>query len=210
MNLTELALKHGSDKAGHHNYTPIYEKFFAPYRQQSITLLEMGIGGYEYPDRGGASLKMWYDYFPHAKIIGIDIFKKVGLTNDRIFVYQASQANKEALTELLRGHDSPKIIIDDASHINHLTIKTFQILFPLLAAGGIYVVEDIESSWAPAGSWADGCSDPYDFQANTTVNYFRRLLNEINAQYIPHFSSCGWKDIESIHFFKNIIFIQKK
>jgi hypothetical protein len=111
---------------------------------------------------------------------------------------------------MIEIYDRPNIIIDDASHINKLTIQSFMILFPLLAPGGIYVVEDIESSWAPAGSWADGCSDAYDFQANTTINFFRRLLNEINAQYIPHFSSCGWNDIESIHFYKNMIFIFKK
>lgn len=211
MNLTELALKHGSDKAGHHNYTPIYEKYFAPLRDQPITLMELGIGGYEYPDRGGASLKMWYEYFPHAKIIGLDCHNKVGLDNDRIFTAVGSQANQSYLEDLLSRRGYPNIIIDDASHINNLTITSFQILFPLLAPGGIYVVEDIESSWAPAGSWADGCSDPYNYSAKTTINYFRALLNDMNCQYIPHFNSC-WSEpqFESIHFYKNMIFILKK
>lgn len=212
MNLTELALKHGSDKAGHHNYTPIYEKYFAPFRDQPITLLELGIGGYEFPDRGGASLKMWYEYFPTAKIIGVDLHKKVGIANGRIRIYQGSQDDIQFLGGLIAAEGRPNIIIDDASHINNLTIQSFAILFPLLAPGGIYVVEDIESSWAPAGSWADGCSDPYDFNAKTTINYFRALLNEINGQYIPGWRSC-WADdlrIDSFHFYKNIIFILKK
>jgi hypothetical protein len=212
MNLTELALKHGSDKAGHHNYTPIYEKYFAPFREQPITLLELGIGGYEYPDRGGASLKMWYEYFPKASIIGIDLYQKNNLVNDRIKIGIGSQVDSEFLKKIIHNEGRPNIIVDDASHINNLTIQSFIILFPLLAPGGIYVVEDIESSWAPAGSWADGCSDPYNFNTKTTVNYFRALVNEMNAQYIPHFQSC-WSDdlgIESIHFYKNIIFILKK
>jgi hypothetical protein len=211
MNLTELALKHGSDKAGHHNYTPIYEKYFAPLRDQPITLMELGIGGYEYPDRGGASLKMWYEYFPAAKILGIDLHKKVGLENGRTHVYQGSQADVRFLGEVIAGEGRPNIIIDDASHINAFTIQSFAILFPFLAPGGIYVVEDIESSWAPAGSWADGCSDSRNFNARTTVNYFRALVNEINAQYIPHFQPCdSYLDIDCIHFYKNMVFILKK
>lgn len=211
MNLTELALKHGSDKAGHHNYTPIYEKYFSPLRDLPITLMELGIGGYEYPDRGGASLKMWYEYFPAAKIIGVDLYLKNGLCNDRTKTFIGSQSDDVFLKELINNIGNPNIIIDDASHINNLTIQSFVILFPLLAPGGIYVVEDIESSWAPEGSWADGCSDAYNFTAKTTVNYFRALINEINGQYIPGFRSC-WVDlgIESIHFYKNIIFILKK
>jgi hypothetical protein len=211
MNLTELALKHGSDKAGHHNYTPIYEKYFAPFRDQPITLLELGIGGYEYPDRGGASLKMWYEYFPQAKIIGIDIHNKTGLDNDRIYTAVSSQDNADVLKDIIKRKGQPNIIIDDASHINALTIRSFIILFPLLAPGGIYVVEDIESSWAPAGSWADGCSDPYNFNAMTTVNYFRALINNINSQYIPNYQYYKLdQEVDSIHFYKNIIFILKK
>lgn len=209
MNLTELALKHGSDKAGHHNYTPIYEKYFAPFRDQPITLLELGIGGYEYTDRGGASLKMWYDYFQQGKIIGIDIHPKHGLDNNRTRTYYGSQTDSTFLKNVINAHGEPNIIIDDASHINKLTIESFIILFPRLAQGGIYVVEDIESSWAPAGSWADGCSDPNNFNARTTVNFFRALINEINYQYIPGYVNIGIM-VESIHFYKNIIFILKK
>lgn len=210
MNLTELALKHGSDKAGHHNYTPIYEKYFSPIRDQAITLMELGIGGYEFPDRGGASLKMWYEYFPNAKILGVDIHKKTGIDNDRIKTIQGSQNNNGLFWNLFLSTERPNIIIDDASHINRFTIESFQILFPHLAPGGIYVVEDIESSWAPAGSWADGCADYRNMEAATTVNFFRRLIDEMNAQYIPAFVSYGFPEIESIHFYKNIIFILKK
>jgi hypothetical protein len=210
MNLTELALKHGSDKAGHHNYTPIYEKYFAPFRDQPITLLELGIGGYEFPDRGGASLKMWYEYFPKADIVGIDLHSKTGLSNERTWVYKASQTDHIFLEGLLKAHGNPNIIIDDASHINKLTIQSFVILFPLLAPGGIYVVEDIESSWAPLHSWAMGCDNYKDLNEYCTVNFFRRLVDEMNGQYIPHYETWGFPEIDSIHFYKNIIFIQKK
>lgn len=210
MNLTELALKYGSDKAGHHNYTPIYERYFSPLRHEPITLMELGIGGYEFPDRGGASLKMWYEYFPNASIIGIDLHRKDGLANDRIKIATGSQVDSVFVKEVIDRWGAPNIIIDDASHINSLTIRSFQILFPLLAPSGIYVVEDIESSWAPSNSWAQGCDDYHDMNEYSTVNFFRRMVDEINAQYIPRFESYGFPDIESIHFYKNMVVILKK
>ena len=34
------------------------------------------------------------------------------------------------------------IIIDDGSYTTHHIIKTFEVLHPVLATGGIYIVED--------------------------------------------------------------------
>ena len=41
------------------------------------------------------------------------------------------------------------IIIDDGSHLNEHVIRTFEILFPLLNEGGIYAVEDLQTSYWP-------------------------------------------------------------
>lgn len=209
MTLDSLAIKYGSDKSSlHHNYCPVYEHYFAPLKDQPIFLVELGIGGYHYPDRGGASLKMWYDYFPHAKIVGVDIYKKTGLDNDRIKTFTCSQHNEYALPVLLTTNN-PDIIIDDASHINPLTIRSFEILFPLLKPGGIYVIEDIESSWCGADGWAQGCADYKNYDHPSTINFFRQLTDEINGQYIPHYEKRGY-DIESIHFHKNLIIVKKR
>jgi len=40
-------------------------------------------------------------------------------------------------------HGPFDIIIDDASHISPLSIRSFEILFKLLKRGGIYVIEDL-------------------------------------------------------------------
>ena len=48
------------------NYGPIYDKHFAPFRDQNINILEIGVL------RGG-SMRMWEKYFPKANIFGIDI-----------------------------------------------------------------------------------------------------------------------------------------
>jgi len=74
MSLDTLAIKYGTDKSSlHHNYTPIYEQYFADKRNSPITLVEIGFGGYEFYDRGGQSARMWKEYFYKGRIISIDL-----------------------------------------------------------------------------------------------------------------------------------------
>lgn len=69
--LDQIGLKTCTDKnSKFHNYLEFYERYFAPCRQNRFTLIEVGV--YE-----GASIKMWEEYFPNAKIIGLDINPQV-------------------------------------------------------------------------------------------------------------------------------------
>jgi hypothetical protein len=69
----ELATRHGTDTWGRHWYARRYESHFAPRRHDPVTLLEIGVGGYKDPARGGELLRMWRDYFTEARIFGIGI-----------------------------------------------------------------------------------------------------------------------------------------
>lgn len=200
MTLRELALKYGTDKAGHHEYCEIYEMYLNKYRNQKFTLLELGVGGDEDPLKGGASLKMWEEYFPEATIYGVDINEKRGLDTYRTTVIKDSQINPEL--SLLNAD----VIIDDASHLNSLTIKTFENLYPSLPKGSFYFVEDIETSWWKDNVF-DGETDLHNLEANTTINFFRRLLLDVNHKYIYDYTPKY--DIEFIHFYPNLIVIKK-
>src|SRR5512145_45621 len=76
QNLVRLAQIYGSDKWGGHWYCQHYAHHFAPFRDRSLTLLEIGVGGYEDPCAGGQSLRMWRRYFKRGRIYGIDIADK--------------------------------------------------------------------------------------------------------------------------------------
>lgn len=211
MTLDQIALKHGTDKASNiHNYTPHYERFFGPYRYDRLTLFECGFGGYHFPDRGGAGARTWRDYFPHAIIVSTDKYPKN--VKENFWFEQGDQDDVVFWDTIILKHGNPNIFIDDASHINPLSIATFEIMFPKLKPGGIYCWEDLESShWqavATDGTDFKGCQDYNNLEAPTALNFLRRLTIDVNSKHI-HQHTAKYP-IDSITFCDNIAFIVKK
>ncbi len=210
--LYRLALYYGSDKwdrdQSGHGYARHYVRYFQPIRKKRLKILEIGIGGYEWPTLGGETLRVWKAYFPKSEIYGLDYFDKKYHEENRIKIFQGSQADPVILDRIYAEMGSMDIIIDDGSHQNEHVIFTFERLFPLLKSGGIYVVEDTLTSYSPAsGGDFKNLNNP-----QTSVGYFKRLVDGLNYK---EFESEGTVDryfsrnITSIHFYHNIIFILK-
>ncbi len=206
--LTELAKKYNCDKWGAHRYTPHYHRFFEKFRYSKINLLEIGVGGYDDPCRGGESLCMWEEYFPNAKIVAIDIYPKEVCQKERIKIYQGSQIDKNLL-QIINNNDGPfDIIIDDGSHMNQHIIKSFDMLFPMLKDQGVYVVEDLQTSY-----WNYYGGDSFNLKnKKTAINYFRKLVHSLNYEEIdnPSYQPTYYdKNIIGIHFYHNMVFVEK-
>lgn len=138
--LCKLALKYKSDKCarrGKHTYTEYYYPLFKDKRKAVKKVLEIGIGK-------GASLLMWRDFFPNAKIYGVDYRPDLLMKRDRIESILCDQRRKEHLLALI-GNIGPDIdlIIDDGSHRPRDQIFTCVTLMPLLNKGVTYVIEDV-------------------------------------------------------------------
>ncbi len=149
--LLDLAASMGTDKASH-GYAPFYESLFSPRRDEPLRILELGVGGFDEPEdpaHGGESLRTWKAYFPRATIVGLDLLDKHAVAEDRVHVVQGSQVDEGLLADVVSSHGPFDIVIDDASHISSLTNRSFEIPFPLLADDGIYVIEDIGTSYWP-------------------------------------------------------------
>lgn len=172
--LTAIADKFGSDKGLRHEYphyyTFHYRRLFEPLRWQPLVLLEIGLLNKSRQDavygvrpnsesyspthpqkhRDAPSLRMWREYFPNARIIGLDIhdFSAIGIDNCETFI--CDQSDPVALTAVLEKIGaSPTIIIDDGSHASEHQQVAFFTLFPALAPNGIYIIEDLQ--WQPPG-----------------------------------------------------------
>jgi demethylmacrocin O-methyltransferase len=172
FNLNKLAQIHRTDKYGRHFYTPHYHHFFRKFKFKKINVLEIGVGGYDDPIRGGNSLRMWKSYFPFAKIYSLDIFEKQKLQEKRIKIYLGSQVDERVIDKICNDVGSFDLIIDDGSHINEHVIKSFEYLFPKLKKGGYYVIEDTQTSyWEGYG----GCSEDL-MKTGTIYDYFKKKL----------------------------------
>lgn len=160
--LTDLANKYGSDKGTEgpsrhwtaHNYTDVYEAYLGGLRRERINLLEVGLGipGDAWDAQvahgrnaiGGASMRMWHDYFPNANIFGADIHDANFLDSDRIQTFRVDQGDRAQLAAMAEQVDGGfDVVIDDGSHrADHQQI-TFGALFPYVKPGGLYFIEDL-------------------------------------------------------------------
>lgn len=207
--LNNLAYLYATDKLGRHNYTPIYSQHFHQLRKNKMNILEIGIGGYDDPTRGGASLRMWKNYFINSHIFGIDIYDKSSHVESRINILQGDQSDPKFLEKVMSKMGYVDIIIDDGSHISEHVISSFRYLFPKLKSGGIYVVEDTQTSyWDDMGGDSKDLSNP-----KTTMNFFKKIIDAVNYS---EFDNDIFDEVEivssifSIHFYHNLIFIYKK
>ena len=174
--LTVIAIRQGTDKWGSHFYTPIYHSLLAPWRGKPVRLLEIGVGGFGSKYLGGASLAMWAEYFERGLIFGIDLYEKRVDLGDRVRILQGSQDDREFLERTIRQHGPFDVIIDDGSHIPAHVATSFHVLFPSLATGGLYIVEDTQTAYWPShGGAADGAA---------TMSLARDILKGLNHQEI--------------------------
>lgn len=213
-----IALRHGTDKASdHHNYTARYEHYFSPLRDQTLKILELGWGGPPDSGRGGSSAMLWRDYFPNSTVVCVDIVdKEIRPEHDGIIFARGDQSDKQFLDALSVEHGPWDIIIDDASHLSTLTIRSWEILYPHLKAGGLYVVEDTHMSYH---DWyypkTDSNQNPDErAQGNRTcMQYFQRMADEVNYRdhknLFPKQYSMGYA-LDWVHFYFNILFVRKR
>jgi 23S rRNA U2552 (ribose-2'-O)-methylase RlmE/FtsJ len=199
---------YGSDKWGQHWYAQHYERHFSPLRKKPLVVLEIGIGGYDNPHSGGPSLRMWKSYFPKSRIYGVDIYDKSPHDEDRIRTFVGDQSDEEFLTKLISEIGRPDIVIDDGSHISKHVIKSFEVLFPLMADDGIYVIEDLSTSYWPHFG---GSSENMD-SAQTSMGMLKRLADGLNHKEFmlsDYQQSYFDENIVSVHFYHNLVFCYK-
>lgn len=219
--LDHLGLQWGTDKSSaFHNYTKIYEKYFSDVREKPIKFLEIGFAK-------GFSAHMWEDYFQYADLYFIDInADTANLFHNfkRTKLYFLDQENPIELLNFIKdvgeGFD---IIIDDGGHTMNQQIISFKTLFPHVKSGGIYIIEDLHTSYAYSPGYGQeyGSTDP---NQETAVHFLQNLIHAIN--YPGAYTTCAdykkcpadilanlaqyEKDIESMHFYCSLCFIFKK
>ena len=127
-----------SDKSYWHGYIPFYENFFLGKNFKNIA--EFGV--YK-----GNSIRWLLDRFPSAQIYGADILP---LQTDwpidpRFHFVQLDQANQSQVQGFLKLQKFD-LIIEDGSHLAQHQINCLIEGLEQLGSGGIYILEDIQTS----------------------------------------------------------------
>jgi hypothetical protein len=205
--LTQLAIGHGTDKWGLHFYTPVYHQLFSGLRDRPLRLLEIGVGGYGVKTLGGASLAMWADYFPHGQITGIDNAEKRLELGPRVKFYRGSQDDPAFLEQVCAERGPFDIVIDDGSHIPAQVVASVEVLFPSLADGGLYVIEDVQTAFWPSFG---GSNEP----GGDILTLARNVIECLNhaeiavtdpARSFPSYA----RHIKAFRAFHNLLIIEK-
>lgn len=162
--LDELAKKHGTDKATPlHGYTLVYEDVLRGFRvKKEGRLLEIGV-------LWGASLKTWREWLPGWQIVGIDDGSETcgeATKVDGCTVMLGDAANRAAMSEIGWSYGPFDVVVDDGSHRGDDQIAALEALWPCVAPGGVYIIEDLHVS--------------YQTTASVAVNYLKTLVDDVN------------------------------
>jgi cephalosporin hydroxylase len=184
-------------------YFDIYDTHFSKFRNKEIVILEIGVWK-------GGSLLMWEDYFgENAKIYGIDNDANCQniVEGKNIKIIIGSQSDREFLRELKTQIPKIDILIDDGGHRMEEQIITFEELYDHIKDGGIYLCEDLHTSYNK--NYGGGLENP-----NSFIEYSKKLIDKLNAfsALIPNelpitkFTT----HTNSIHYYDSVIVIEKK
>jgi hypothetical protein len=218
MNDLEKYFYNNKDRLIHKwkHYFEVYDRHLARFRNRQINVVEIGVS------RGG-SLQMWKHYFgPTARIFGVDINPDcMAFSEEQVEILIGSQEDRAFLRSLTERVPLIDVLIDDGGHTMAQQITTFEELFPHVAPHGVYVCEDLHTSYWK--DWGGGYGSP-----STFIEFSKNLIDQINAWHVPAAKprrkrwyrrrslpptltiSEFTRSAHSLHFYDSILVIEKR
>jgi cephalosporin hydroxylase len=183
------------------HYFDIYDRHFAPFRDRAVTVLEFGVSH-------GGSLQMWKHYFgPRASIYGVDINPRCAeLSEDRVEVMIGDQADRDFLREVAKRVGPVDVLIEDGGHTMEQQIATFEELWPTITPGGVFLMEDLHTSYWPR--YGGGYK-----REGTFIEYAKDLIDKQHAWHSRQPRELAVDDytrtIRGMHVYDSIIVFDK-
>jgi SAM-dependent methyltransferase len=183
------------------HYFDIYHRHLSQFRRQEVTVLEIGVFH-------GGSLQMWKKYFGRkARIIGLDVDERTrSLAEPRIDIVIGDQGDRAFLHKMGAQFGPFDIVIDDGGHTMKQQIRSFEELWPAVKDGGVYVVEDLHTSY-----W-----DEYGgghLREGTFIEYAKRLIDTQHAWHAREGDGLhvdGFtRSIRGMHVYDSVIVFDK-
>ena len=183
------------------HYFDIYDRYFSKFRNKEIVLLEIGVSH-------GGSLQMWKNYFgDKAVIYGIDINPQCkNFEEENIHILIGSQSDRSFLRQVRETIPPLDILIDDGGHTMKQQIVSFEELFAHVKDGGVYLCEDIHTSYRLK------CGGGYQ-RRGTFVEYSKNFIDDLNAYHSTekrHRVTDFTKNVNAVHFYDSMVIIEKQ
>ena len=190
------------------SYLDVYHKLFQKYVGKKVILLEIGV-------QSGGSIDMWREYFGEGLVYhGIDLSpwpkKHFEDKEHNIFIHTGSQEDPVFLRQLALKLGQVDILIDDGGHTMLQQKTTLEHLFDMVASDGVFLTEDIHTSYD--GSWDDA---GYRSEGNF-IEYTKKCIDQLYGFYhhktdptLPNNLNNIWKT-SSISFFPGIVAFEKQ
>ena len=192
------------------HYFDVYHRHFAAFRGTPLTLVEFGVFH-------GGSLQMWKHYFgARARIIGVDINRDcAALAEDQVEIRIGDQSDRGFLRSLSAELGEVQIVIDDGAHMLRHQVATFEEMFPAIAEGGVYLVEDLHTGYWPeyGGGYERAVTMGFRRAPHSFVEYSKRLIDSLNAWHSREPGRLAVSDFtrsaRSMHFYDSMLVIEK-
>lgn len=184
-----------------HHYFEIYHRHFARFRSRSPVVIEIGI-------YHGGSLQMWRDYFgPGARIVGIDIDPRCRqFEEEATTILIGDQADRGFLAEVRARFPIVDIVIDDGGHSMVQQTTTFEELYPHLQPHGVYLCEDLHTSYF--SDYGGGLR-----REGTFVEFSKTLIDRLHAwsttQPGQELDPIAYTTF-ALHFYESVMVVEKR
>ncbi|KAL3418757.1 hard-surface induced protein [Phlyctema vagabunda] len=203
----EIAMKHGTDKVRPHNYQYMYEPRLAPMRDQKLKMLEIGLGC-DMSYGPGASYYTWLEYFPNVDLYYIEYDAACAAawanqTTDAT-IYTGDQADVTFLQQfIVQSGGDFDIIIDDGGHTMNQQRVSLDILWEVVKPGGIYFIEDLDTSYLSQYGGGLGRTD-------TFMEDIKHILDDLNKHPgVPDKTRIS-RDVIKLDFAQEIVALTKR
>ena len=203
--LLDIIQHYPTDKHHEHNFfNLIYNDLFKDIYLDVKTFIEIGV-------YGGESIKLWRDYFVNSEIIGFEnnleyCFERLGDTSrERMTFIDGDQSKEEDLIKFSETYSNVDVILDDGSHKMRDQQITFAKLFKMLKSDGIYILEDLHTSFEVVMPEKDWCGWG-DSSKTITLNMLElfKKTGRIESDYMTQDEMDYLSEnIKSVEIYKN-------
>ncbi len=184
------------------HYLELYDELLTGWQGRDVSFLEIGV--YK-----GGSIPMWQEFFgARSRLTFCDIDPAcldLALSGTQVEI--GDQADPAFLDRLGATHGPFDLIVDDGGHKMHQQITSFRHLWPRLKDRGLYIVEDVHTSYWPG--FGGGLREPASF-----IEFAKDLIDQMHSWYTEDDAAFPLhplaREIGGIRFHDSLVVIDKR